>query len=133
MRLDTNYYHYPAAWIGGTPGFMTGSGLPMRFADLDGTLLDVYQAHTFMTDESGQAYPSTVNALLDKARSARGLLRRSSPRTCTPTSSPRPASDAIIASALARGVPVISAKQALDWTEGRNASSFRSSPGAATR
>ena len=28
----------PANWIGAMPGFMTGGGFPMRFADLDGTL-----------------------------------------------------------------------------------------------
>ncbi len=32
----------------------TGSGMPMRFAKADGTLIDVYQAATQMTDESGQ-------------------------------------------------------------------------------
>ena len=37
----------------------TGSGMPMRFADLDGTMIDVYQAATQMTDESGQTYPFT--------------------------------------------------------------------------
>ncbi len=31
----------------------TGSGIPMRFADLDGSLIDVYQATTQITDESG--------------------------------------------------------------------------------
>ena len=37
IRMDGNYYHYPAAWIGDKPGFMNGGGFPMRFADLDGT------------------------------------------------------------------------------------------------
>ena len=32
----------------------TGSGMPMRFADLDGSLIDAYQATTQMTDESGR-------------------------------------------------------------------------------
>ena len=35
-------------------------------------------------------------------------------------------SDAIVASALARGVPVVSGKQMLDWLDGRNGSSFGS-------
>src|SRR6185295_8784984 len=35
-------------------------------------------------------------------------------------------SDAIIASAQARGVPVISARQMLDWLDGRNGSTFQS-------
>ena len=67
IRMDANYYHYPGAWIGAKPGFMNGGGFPMRFADLDGSLIDVYQANTNMTDESAQAYPATVDALLDNA------------------------------------------------------------------
>ena len=35
-------------------------------------------------------------------------------------------SDAIVASAQARGVPVVSAQQMLDWLDGRNGSSFGS-------
>ena len=57
IRLDTTYYFWPPGWVGNTPGFMTGSGMPMRFADLDGSFVDVYQAATQMTDESGQVYP----------------------------------------------------------------------------
>ncbi len=124
MKLDTNYYHYPAAWIGGNPGFMTGSGLIMRFADLDGTTIDAYQAHTFMTDESGQSYPSTVNSLLDKATGPEGYYGVFTANMHTDEID-SPGSEAIITSAVARSVPVITAKQALDWTEGRNASSFR--------
>ena len=58
------------------PGIFTGSGMPMRFADTDGTMIDVYQATTQMTDESGQTYPFTINTLLDRALGAAGLLRR---------------------------------------------------------
>ena len=32
IRLDTNYYYWPATWVLDRPGFMTGSGMPMRFA-----------------------------------------------------------------------------------------------------
>ena len=39
----------------------------MRFADLDGSMIDVYQATTQMTDESGQTYPYTIDTLLDNA------------------------------------------------------------------
>ena len=72
IRFDTNYYHYPAGWIGALPGYMTGSATIMRFADTDGTPIDVYQAHTHMDDEASQAYPATVNALLDAAVGAKG-------------------------------------------------------------
>jgi uncharacterized protein YfiM (DUF2279 family) len=36
VRLDTTYYYFPDTWINGRDGFFTGSGMPMRFADLDG-------------------------------------------------------------------------------------------------
>jgi len=36
IRLDTNYYMYPGDWVQDRPGFMTGSGMPMRFADQSG-------------------------------------------------------------------------------------------------
>ena len=40
------------SWVQDRPGMFTGSGFPMRFADADGSLIDVYQATTQMTDES---------------------------------------------------------------------------------
>ena len=46
---------------------MTGSGFPQRFAKEDGTLVDVYQATTQLTDESQQQYPTTIDTLLDNA------------------------------------------------------------------
>lgn len=46
MRLDTTYYFWPPAWANDTPGVFTGSAMPMRFARLDGSLVDVYQATT---------------------------------------------------------------------------------------
>ena len=76
IRMDANYYHYPGPWIGAKPGFMNGGGFPMRFADVDGTQIDVYQANTNMTDESTTNYSTTINALLDNAIGSLGLLRR---------------------------------------------------------
>ena len=96
----------------------------MRFADADGAMIDVYQAATQMTDESGQTYPFTINTLLDRALGAGGLLRglhRQHAHRLRPVAS---GPDAIVASAQARGVPVVSAKQMLDWLDGRNGSSF---------
>ena len=106
------------------PGMFTGSGMPMRFADTDGTLIDVYQATTQMTDESGQTYPvHGQHAARPRARRA-GLLRRvhrqhahrRRERTRARTrSSPRRRRAAC---------PVVSAQQMLTWLDGRNASSF---------
>ena len=107
------------------PGFFTGSGMPMRFAASDGTLIDVYQAATQMTDESSQSYPFTIDALLDGALGPNGYYGAFTANMHT-DSATSPDSDAIIAAATARGVPVVSARQMLEWVDGRNASSFGS-------
>ena len=54
----------------------TGSGMPMRFADLDGSIIDCYQVATQMTDESGQSYPNFINQLLDKALVEAGIAQQ---------------------------------------------------------
>ena len=67
IRLDTNYYYWPPGWVNDVPGHFTGSAMPMRFADLDGTILDSFQVVTQMTDESGQSFPYTSDTLLARA------------------------------------------------------------------
>ncbi len=95
----------------------------MRFADPDGSAIDVYQATTQMTDESGQSYPLTIDTLLDNALGPLGYygVFTANMHTDNAISS---GADAIVASAQARNVPVVSARQMLDWLDGRNASSF---------
>ena len=51
---------------------MNGGGFPMRFADLDGTPIDVYQQNTNMTDESTTNFQTTIDTLLDNAVGAPG-------------------------------------------------------------
>ncbi len=123
IRLDVNYYTWPGSWLQDRPGMITGSGFPMRFADLDGTLINCYQGNTHMTDESDQTFPNTIDQLLDKAVGKEGFygIFTANMHTDAATSD---GSDKIIASAKARNVPVISAKQVLTWLDGRNASSF---------
>ena len=67
IRLDVTYYYWPEVWMQNRPGMFTGSGMPMRFADLDGSLIDVYQAPSQMTDETNMNYTAFSNAVLDKA------------------------------------------------------------------
>jgi uncharacterized protein (DUF2345 family) len=122
IRFDTTYYYWPPGWVGNRPGLFTGSGLPMRFAKQDGTLIDVYQATTQMTDESGQTYPFTVDMLLNRALGTEGYYGAF-------TANMHGGVDlggiqAIVSSALARGVPIISARQMLNWLDARNNSSF---------
>jgi hypothetical protein len=123
MRMDTNYYYWPGSWIQNRPGFMTGSGMPMRFADTDGSMIDIYQAMTEMTDESDQAYPFTPNTLLDNALGAPGYYGAFTANMHT-DSATIPQNDALIASAKAKGVPIVSGKQMLDWIDGRNGSKY---------
>ena len=110
-------------WVKNRPGFLTGSGMPMRFADTDGAATDVYQAATQMTDESGQSYPSTLNTLLDNALGAQGYYGAFTANMHT-DSDTTVENDQAMASAAARNVPIVSARQMLNWLDGRNASTF---------
>ncbi|MFN2179774.1 MAG: hypothetical protein ACK2UV_09830, partial [Candidatus Promineifilaceae bacterium] len=125
MRLDTNYYYWPDAWIQNRPGMFTGSGMPMRFADLDGTMIDVYQATTQMTDESGQTFPLNINTLLDNALGSTGYYGAFTANIHTDGgANATQNAEAIVQSALNRDVPVVSAQQMLAWLDGRNGSAF---------
>jgi hypothetical protein len=123
IRLDTNYYYWPGSWVNDRPGFFTGSGMPMRFTKSNGTMIDVYQATTQLTDESDQIYPFTIDTLLDNATGSNGYYGAftANVHSDSPDSAD---SDAIIASAKARQIPVISARQMLQWLDGRNGSAF---------
>ena len=123
IRLDANYYYWPPGWVQDVPGMFTGSGMPMRFADTDGSMLDVYQSTTQMTDESGQTFPFTINTLLDRALGAQGYYGAFNANMHTDAVS-SPGATAIVASAKARGVPVVTAQQMLTWLDGRNGSTF---------
>ena len=95
IRLDTNYYYWPPAWVQDRPGMFTGSGMPMRFADADGSMIDVYQAATQMTDESGQTEPFNIDTLLDNALGPEGYYGVFTANMHTDDAS-SPGSDAIV-------------------------------------
>ncbi len=123
IRLDVTYYYWPETWMQNRPGVFTGSGMPMRFADADGSLIDVYQAPTQMSDETNMNYTTFCNTVLDKAIGAEGYYGVFTTNMHNDANISAGA-DAIIASAQAHQVPVISAKQLLTWLDGRNNSSF---------
>ena len=125
IRLDTSYSHGSDVWVTNSPGFFTGSGVPMRFVDTTGALIDVYQAAAQMTDDSGQSYPFTVDALLDKALGSDGYYGAFTANIDADAVT-SPDADQIVAEARSRGVPIVSARQMLDWLDGRNGSSFQS-------
>jgi hypothetical protein len=134
MRLNTDYYYFPAEWTLNRPGMFTGSGLPMRFADCNGSLIDVYQATTYVADDAttpqgaadnaNTVVPQETAALIDKALGATGYYGAFTIQVHTDFVPHEPARDAILAYAIAHGVPVISELQLLRWLDGRNASSF---------
>jgi hypothetical protein len=55
LRMNVDYYHYgtafqraPNEWV---YGYLNGSGLPMKFVDEQGQILDIYQQVTHLVDE----------------------------------------------------------------------------------
>ncbi len=125
IRMDANYYHYPGAWIGAKPGFMTGGGFPMRFADIDGTQIDVYQQNTNLTDESTTSFSASIDSLLDNAVGAAGYygaFAREPPHRRSGAARGR-GDDRRRRAGPQR--PLISYKQLLQWVDGRNSSTIR--------
>jgi large repetitive protein len=123
IRLDTNYYYWPPAWVNDRPGFFTGSGMPMRHTRPTGEMIDVYHAVSQMTDESQQSYPFTIDTLLDRAVGPLAYYGAFTINAHTDAANSTEA-NAVVASAKARGVPVITARQMLRWLDGRNNSHF---------
>ncbi len=121
IRLNLDYYYWPGSWVQGRSGLFTGSGLPMRFADVDGTTIDVYQGVSQLVNENDLAYPAATLELLDRALGPQGFYglfgTHDDYRNTTFL-------DAIISAARSRNVPIISAAQALTWLDARNASRF---------
>jgi hypothetical protein len=122
IRFDVNYYYWPGSWVRNRPGLFTGSGMPMRFSDEDGTIIDVYQAPTQMPDESHLDIPRSINTLLDNAinRGYYGTFVMNMHMD----SARHVGSDQVIAAARARHVPVITARQLLTWLDNRNNTVF---------
>jgi hypothetical protein len=122
IRFDVNYYYWPGSWVQNRPGLFTGSGMPMRFADSAGTLIDCYQAPTQIPDESGLDITNSINTLLDNAIN-KGYYGAFVMNMHTDTAL-HIGSDQIITAALTRQIPVISSKQMLTWLDGRNNTVF---------
>jgi hypothetical protein len=123
-RFDTTYYYWPGAWVNDRAGLFTGSGFPMRYANTDGSLIDVYQAATQLTDESEQTIPSEIVTLLDNALGSKGYYAVVTANMHTDLAN-HVGANAIIAAAQDRGIPVVSSRQMLTWVDGRDASSFQ--------
>jgi hypothetical protein len=86
-------------------------------------VIDVYQAATQITDESGMTIPAHIATLLDDALGPRGFYAAITVNMHTDTAN-HPGANAIVAAAKSRGVPVISARQLLDWLNRRDTATF---------
>jgi hypothetical protein len=132
VRLDTNYYYWPGSWIGQNPGLMTGSGFPQRFAALNGSLVDVYQATTQLNDElTGNmtndldTETNTLNTLLNNAVGSPGYYGVFTANNHNDPQEGANHAANVVNAAKAHGVPIVSAQQMLTWLDGRNASAFQ--------
>jgi hypothetical protein len=120
MRLDVNYYYWPGSWVQDRPGMFTGNGIPMRFGDTDGSMIDVYQMPSHLVNESGQTFPANINTMLDRAQGPEGYYGVFG----THYDYTDGFDQQLMAAAVAHGVPVVSGQQVLDWTDARNKSSL---------
>jgi hypothetical protein len=138
IRLNTDYYYFPAAWTNNKPGLFTGSGMPMRFAAADGSLIDVYQAATYGADDATRRYrgdvdpaddpnavvPAIGKALMDGALGANGYYGAFTIQVHSDEPADAPGRNQIVADAMSRGVPIVSERQLLTWLDGRDSSRF---------
>jgi hypothetical protein len=120
IRLDLGYYYWPGSWIRRRPGFMNGSGFPMRFADLDGRVLDIYQAASHLVNENGIDQRSGITTLLDRALGPEQFFGAFG----THYDYTDGYFDHLVMAARERGVAMISAAQMLRWLDRREAIRF---------
>jgi fibronectin type 3 domain-containing protein len=125
IRMNTNYYYWPPEWVGDRPALFNGTGFAQRFATLDGAMIDSYLAATQFTDESGQSYPFTVDTLLDRALGPQQYFGAFVGNLHTDRTFSQTLDGQVVQAAQSRGVPVVTARQLLSWTDGRNGSTFQ--------
>jgi hypothetical protein len=136
--LDTNFYHYLNSSVVNpisANGYFTGSGLPQRFIDENGDVLDIYQAATQWPDEwfadNGMTAQQAFNIMKSMFENAESNgyystfvnnihpVRYNGSDDITATWA-----NAIWAYAQAEGIPMWSADMLLDFTNARNDSQF---------
>lgn len=120
IRLDMNYYNWPPGWIQDRPGYITGSALPMRFSDDNGRMLDVFQQESHLVSETWNGSAAAIEELITAAEDERGYYGAFG----THYDFSDGFDEMLMDVAIRRDIPMVSAQQLLDFTEGRQASSF---------
>lgn len=129
VRLECNYVSVAPL----TLGYLCGSGRTLRFVDIDGSLIELWQQPTAWTEECliHPAHPAGAHWHPDHAiQQTEGLIQAAARRFYTPiTINSHPVSFATYSSPLieanwdtarAEGMRIVSADQWLDWTEARD-------------
>jgi hypothetical protein len=119
IRYTMEYEWYPNSWLGSNTGSLTGSYMTMRFADLDGTLIDVYNAPTDL-DYENDPTSATVDADLAAATGQSGFYGIFG----THYDFSNTYQNLLLAAAQQYNVPIISAEQARVWKDAQSNSTF---------
>lgn len=120
MRINYNYEWYPNTWTGSNTGYLTGSGMGMRFTDINGNLIDTYQGVTDLDYETDPT-SATMDVDLDNTINSNefyGVLGTHYDRADTNYY------QLLIAAATARHIPMISASQYAVWKDALGSSTF---------
>jgi hypothetical protein len=131
IQMDFNYYHI-GLYVGTHNGWMSGSGLPMRFVDQNGTIYDVYQVMTELGDEmqvGRQGYTpaqsvAIADALFDKSENGYYSAFAANFHPVTWNGDKRLWGIGLLDLANARGIPIWSGIQYLDFTTARERATF---------
>lgn len=148
LRMNLDHYHIGSAvrrpdgaW---TMGYLSGTGLPMRFVREDGALLSVYQQHTHLVDEhlmnvfdtghemglsGAEAAALTIAQIAESVQrfpAALGLQCHVDPFLMGGDRAQQVGSwlEATLDYAAAQGLPILSAERWLAFTEARAATTI---------
>ncbi|MBL7064785.1 MAG: hypothetical protein ISS49_11365, partial [Anaerolineae bacterium] len=123
IQLDANYYHW-GSWLSG-PGHFAGSGLPMKFSDENGEVLDIYQANTQLPDETWHAGISNAfQTLIDRSIDQEAYAFITANFHPPSYGSCQGYAGNIMDYANSRGVPIWSAEILLDFLQARDGAHF---------
>ena len=132
IGMDCNLYHYDRGsshghYLGGVGNF-TGSGLPMKFVDLNGQVIDIYQSLTQLPDEQWleENLYGCFKTLIDRSLDleAYSFINVNLHTDRWQEWSRKPGLD-MLDYANRRGVPVWTAEHTLNFLETRDSSSFQ--------
>lgn len=119
IRYDLTYEWYPNTWTGNHAGYLSGSGMTMRFTDSNGALLDVYQGVTDLDYETDPT-SADVDSMLDNTLNSNEFYGVLGTHYDTDDEYYR----LLLVSARSHNVPVITTDQMLTWKDAIGSSTF---------